>query len=358
MNLNNMNLEKWLEHAPEDLYEDNKKIDYFSDYKVFKEKAKLIHEAVTAGANFAEAKKGQLVFMNDHGPKHIETVILRASKLVAGAPVNLSPKEVYYLLTAIHLHDIGNLYGRTDHVNDLNKVLPELESLINLDAINIRYIKQIAQAHGGKLPNGDKDKIQILPESMSTLEGNIRMQLLASILRLADELADDKYRCNAILLKKGELGESEIFHAYSYCLSNVIVDHSIKQIELQFDIPDNFAVKTYMLDGKKTYLIDEIYARVLKMHHESHYTMRFTRGLIDLTSILVRIEFYPDLTTEDYQLPEKTTFELKETGYPTSSNKTIFGVCSNLTVDGVNMTGKYFKDRIATFKKEAKTLAS
>jgi hypothetical protein len=354
MNLQNINLEKWLEVAPETEYLNQKKIDYFSSYKVFKQKAILIHEEVTAGANFHEAQKGNLVFMNDHGPKHIDTVITRASKLVDKASVRLSPQEIYFLLTAIHLHDIGNLYGRMNHVDDLSKVLPELEAHINLDTINIRYIRFIAQAHGGKTSSGDKDKIETLPEVHSTLEGEVRMRLLASILRLADELADDKYRCNVVLLKNGGLGESEIYHAYSYCLSNVIVDNVIKQIELQFHIPDEFAVKRYDNGEKKAYLIDEIYSRVLKMHHERHYTMRFTRGLIDLTSILVRIEFYPESTTEDYQLPERITFELKETGYPNSNNKNIFGICNNLIQNGIDMNGKYFKDKISNLKKQAK----
>jgi|GEM_PF-1026663 len=353
MNLPNINLETWLETAPDSAYSNNVKITYFDFYKVFKEQAIAIHDQVTAAANYSEAIEGNLIFMNDHGPKHIETVINRATKLLEDAPVILTAQEVYFLLTAIHIHDIGNLYGRINHVNDMRYILQKLSPYIKLDAVNIKYIRSIAEAHGGRLPNGDKDKIEVLNDKESTLEGEVRVQLLASILRLADELADDKYRSSNILLQENRLGESEIYHAYSYCLSNVIVNHSIKQIELQFHIPEKFATKYLKKDGRNRYLVDEIYERVLKMHHERHYTMRFTRGQIDLTSILVRIEFYAEDYTQEqnYQLPDKITFVLKEKGYPDTAKKNIFDICDNLKFEGKNMNGTFFKKQISDFKK-------
>ncbi len=231
------------------------------------------------------------------------------------------------------------------------KVMGELEALIKLDAIEKRHIRAIAEAHGGKLKNGDKDKIDILPETHKTLDGNVRIQLLASILRLADELADDKNRANVPLLKSNGLGESTIFHVYSYCLTNVIISHEIKQIELQFDIPVRYATKTFEKEGKRIYLLDEIYERVLKMHHERHYTMRFTRGLIDLNTILTRIEFYPDDLTENALDLDKITFELKEKGYPGTSKKTIFQICDTLTKEGKNLNGSFMKQKIVKSRK-------
>ena len=351
MILENVNLEKWLEDAVASEYYNHKKIEYYDSYKTFKKEAIKIHDSVTSAANFKEAQNGNLIFMNDHGPKHIETVIDRASKLVEANNCKLNPKEVYYLLTAIHLHDIGNLYGRINHVTDMVKILGELEGFIDLDAIEKRHIRNIAEAHGGRLPNGDKDKIDVLDEKANTLEGPVRIQLLASILRLADELADDKNRANTPLLKIDGLGDSTIYHAYSYCLTNVLINHGIKQIELQFDIPKGFATKTYQKDGKKIYLLDEIYSRVLKMHHERHYTMRFTRGLIDLNTILTRIEFYPDKIADGTLGMDKITFELKEKGYPGTSKKTIFQICDTLVQDGRNINGSYIKQKIVKSQK-------
>ena len=54
-------------------------------------------------------------FLTDHGPQHIETVISRASDLIRARSCDLSSYEVFLLLAAIHLHDVGNIHGRTGH---------------------------------------------------------------------------------------------------------------------------------------------------------------------------------------------------------------------------------------------------
>jgi hypothetical protein len=66
-----------------------------------------VHPLVTMSANAIDGG-----FLTDHGPDHIKTVILRASQLVAAADCELTPYEIYLLITAIHLHDVGNLFGR------------------------------------------------------------------------------------------------------------------------------------------------------------------------------------------------------------------------------------------------------
>src|SRR4029077_15663813 len=53
-------------------------------------------------------------FLTDHGSEHINTVIGRASFMLGPKPP-LSPYEAYILLAAIHLHDVGNVYGRVGH---------------------------------------------------------------------------------------------------------------------------------------------------------------------------------------------------------------------------------------------------
>ena len=50
-------------------------------------------------------------YLNDHGPSHITTVIDRASHMIGDPNDRLRPYEVYVLLVAIHLHDLGNIFA-------------------------------------------------------------------------------------------------------------------------------------------------------------------------------------------------------------------------------------------------------
>lgn len=306
------------------------------------------HQYVVNGANYKELiQKGEIVYLNDHGPNHIKAVENRALQLLNAPNLELNPKEFFYLLNAIQIHDIGNIYGRTNHVNNVRNFLPEIKPILNVDDIELKYIRQIAEAHGGELADGDKDKISKLSPLVKTDNVEVRQQLLASILRFADELADEKTRCDRHSLENGLIPPtSEIFHAYSYCLDCTLIKHDLKTIELHFKIPKEFAIKQFGKDKKKSHLIDEIYKRVLKMHYERIYASRFWGGHIDLEKIWVSIEFYSSYL-DDF-VHDTITFEIKESGYPSEPINGIYGLCKELTINGKKLDGSYIASKINT----------
>jgi hypothetical protein len=352
MDLKNKTLEDWLKNPPKKYFSNGKKVDYYSDYTTLKNRLIDKHNQVVAGAGLHNPE----LKLNDHGPKHIETVIERATELVKNLRCELCAKEVYFLLVAIQIHDLGNMFGRYKHEEKAMKVVGDLFILIGFDTTEKIMIENIAKAHGGRTKKkNSKDRIvELREDSLDYKIGQIRSRLLASILRFADELADDKWRCDKDLLINNLLPKgSEVFHAYAYCLEPPIIRHDIKQIELEFKIRQDFVDKKfgkYNDDTKKSdfvYLIDEIYARVMKMHFERIYTMRYMRDHVNLDNILVRINFY-DLAGGNVKYAP-ISFLLKESGYPTS-NQNIFGLCPSLTKDGHDIDGEYIRNGGMNFK--------
>lgn len=357
MDISKLALDKWLQHAPDTAYPNHQKFDYHSLHAALRTKTANLHKNVAQTGNYQESiKTGGILSLNDHGEEHIKRVIQRATDLLKNCrdgSDSLTPKEVYYLLCAIEIHDLGNFYGRSGHEKELPKVIQGLGSLIGLDDVERRYIRQIAEAHGGKDPGGDRDKIVKLEKIVNTGNEKVRLQLLAAALRFADELADDKSRANIKALDEGLLAkQSEVYHAYSKCLDSVTVDHNKKEIQLNFEIPVAYAVRKFGKEDKEVFLIDEIYDRVLKMHLERIYTMNFMKGYCDIESIWVRIRFYKSfLDNED--IPP-ITFELKERGYPDLNGRTIYDICDNLIKNGRKMDGEYFKQILNKTNEPAK----
>lgn len=136
-------------------------------YNRFIEIDNYLNEHIHPEANIGAAAR-EPIWLTDHGPNHISTVIRRASDLVFNGSCVLTPYESYILLVAAHLHDVGNIFGRTGHEQKITKVLfssdDELNSLFGRDAFEKRMIFHIAMAHGGYADTpGDKDTISKLP---------------------------------------------------------------------------------------------------------------------------------------------------------------------------------------------------
>ena len=136
-------------------------------------------------------------FYTAHDGQHFDEVVLHAGILVKAetllsaeltnpGPTELNAYELYLLLAAIRIHDVGNMYGRDEHEKKCFQILQQLGAAAGLDTAEKKIIARIAQAHGGKTSSGSKDTIGEL--GISTSSGNVvyRPRLLAGIVRIAD----------------------------------------------------------------------------------------------------------------------------------------------------------------------------
>lgn len=390
MELSEQTLEQYLNNDAYTFRVGTENIKFYSRYETLKNKLLAIHSQVTQGAiissireRLTEYKKqydelknnsdnnsneelklleekifefNEILWLNDHGPEHIESVIKRAGQLLSCKKIELTPREVYCLLCAIQIHDIGNIYSRIDHESNIGKILNEkgVYNDVGTDNIEKRHIMEIASVHGGKVPNTDnKDTISTISKSDYISDEPVRLQLLASILRMSDELAENRYRGSQDLIKeKPESDEvrtnsipkaSEVYHAYSSCVANTVVEHHSQAIKVHYDIPKKFITEKLGKGDSEVYLIDEIYNRTLKMYLEKKYCSRFWKPEIDIDSITVIMTFYHDDFTFGKALPD-ATYTLKETGYPKYPND-IFDFCPDLVKDGNRLDGEYYKNK-------------
>lgn len=274
-------------------------------------------------------------YLNDHGPDHISKVILRASQLIRDSNIELSEYETYILLMAIHIHDVGNIMGRQNHEVNSLQIIKKFGINAGQDRIEWDCIFEIAEAHGGS----PKDKISDLFEEQ-VLDHDIRKPLLASILKLADELAEDRTRASRFQLENGMIEEyAELYHKYSWCLHSVKIDVNARQINLSFDVEEKDLCKQFKKKVKvgeelkkvEVYLIDEIYERTYKTHLERMYCMRFTRPALQIDKIRVDIQITTDTQDErNRPIKKHILYDIGEVGYPSATSEGIFAICPKL----------------------------
>jgi hypothetical protein len=282
-------------------------------------------------------------WLTDHGPEHVKTVILRASKLLSASHCALYPYEIYILLVAIHFHDVGNIYGREEHEKQIAKVMSTMdESIIGNDDFEKRLIRSIAAAHGGSV-NGDQDTIRHLPYQRFVKAQKVRPHLLAAVLRFADELAEDYTRASRFALENNLLLQaSAVYHQYAERLREVNIEDGT--IDIYFELNKDIAIRQFAKGEKQTFLLDEIFDRTLKIHREHVYCMRYMREHINLNSISVRIAIFKTDYMEELL---KLDYKMEERGYPPKPVRGIHDICDNLKdTDGNLITGDILRLRI------------
>jgi hypothetical protein len=300
------------------------KTNYVARYNALEDFLKKdVHPLVSIGA---AVKDG--IFLNDHGPDHVATVIKRASELIATDTCTLTTYETYILLAAIQLHDVGNILGRTSHESRPKDLEGRLEGLLGDDSAEKRLVRAIAQVHGGT-HNGDKDTIRHLIED-PVLNQIVRAKFLAGILRFADELADDSQRTSTFALQNNAIPEaSRLFHKYSASLQSVIIDSKGYAVDLHYDLTRTDAQEEFVKGDTKMYLIDEILHRTVKMHRERTYCMRFLRPTIQIDCINVKINVFRSNKSTDKLF--SIGYRLEDKGYPIMPEQGIYDICPELS---------------------------
>ncbi|WP_312822761.1 hypothetical protein [Epilithonimonas sp.] len=351
-----MNLEEeFLENLkPDNSFPDEK--DYIATYKILKQNFAPIHNEIKTKILEIE-KEG---YFNDHGPDHIKMVVDRASKIINNFKLNdssflLSQYEIFILLVAINLHDSGHLISkRSGHAQAAKELLSRFDKNPNslLSVNERRIIGDIAKAHGGK-----NDPIGMLQSDDYISGKKIRPKLLAAILRLADELAEDKSRASRFLLDLTEESgleyepldkHSEIYHRFSEAIDSVFLEGNV--IKLSFCVSVKNLNKKFEKKSDNVitehFLLDEIYDRCLKTFTETLYCNRFYPPHNRYSKITVVIFLLDEY--DDYII-DPISFIMEENGYPLMYVKDIFTMCkqSLKTVTGRNIDGEYIAEVIS-----------
>lgn len=322
----NTELEKWFENFA---HEHQKcfpsKEDFVAKYKVLKDS---LNREVYPHINAALAQEGGLIF-TDHGPDHFESVINAAGDLLnvddKRSELNLNAYEVYILLVTILLHDAGNIIDRETHTAVIREIFVYYMDKTATDILEVNSIADIARAHGGKSQkNGSLDTIRDLSPEHVERRAKFRPQLIAALLRFADEICEDSSRACSFYEKidsKRQLPEGcQIFHKYASSIKSSLYDFETKFIHLKFCIFKKDLFNEYGKMGpdksiEKIYLLDEIYLRINKMYKEWLYCNDFFDKVIEVKGIKVTIHILTDDTGRELKKIEFDTEQFK--GYPT-----------------------------------------
>jgi hypothetical protein len=271
----------------------------------------------------------KIVLLNKHGKEHVKKVISCASDIagcIVDNNVKLTPFEIFNLLCAIQIHDIGNIYGRENHTTSFKVDFDKYanESCIT-EGILRNCIFDIAKVHGGKI-NNDKDTVEAAHLRYKVVLFNeiVRQRFLAAILRFADELADDNTRTLDIDISM--IPEySKIYHAYSSSLRTAKIEKEEKEdayfVKLCYFMTLQESLHSYKKlvkneNGKAVsisiQLIQEILERTIKMERERRYCSRSLLPYVIFKHIKVEIQ----IDVGSLVSAKMIEYTLRETGYP------------------------------------------
>lgn len=295
--------------------------DLFDQYQKLAEGLVPVHEEVVSGASSTDGG-----WLTDHGPKHIARVGSVAANISEQMGAELVPYEIFLLLLSIQVHDIGNISGRASHENRIDEVWSRVFGPLGFDSLDKNMAIQIASTHGGTF-DGSKSTLRAVEAQTKYKNISIRPRLLAAILKLADELAEEVHRASTVIMEIGSLPkESAIFHIYSSGLHTTHIEADTGTIELKFAFSsDRFCLKFGKGEGE-VFLLDEIYERTLKTWSEAIYCSRFLPNLL-LTTVDVDIQIFDENSKlEVYRIK----YRLEDTDYPTVATRDIYDVCPEL----------------------------
>ncbi|WP_201549819.1 HD domain-containing protein [Psychrobacter fjordensis] len=259
----------------------------------------------------------------DHSTAHFDEVVKYAGFLLglgidydeeSTQVVNLSPYEIFCLLVAIRIHDAGNILGREGHSNACFLVLKDIYSRNSFDQTENRIIAKIAAAHGGVTNSGSKDTIGVLEKSKGVHAIAVREQLLAGILRISDEICENRSRSSNYLMSYDMIPEAnKLYHLYGTSITNNQYESNI--LMLEFSLRESWLSNKYRKEDEENFLIDYIYSRLEKMDLERIYCNRFTKEVCSIDSIKVTLSFFDE--DESHEIAEPLAITLEDKGYPT-----------------------------------------
>ena len=213
--------------------------NYIALYKEFKDfMDRQVHPEVKA----ITTRLNEVIYLNDHSDKHVTMVMEKVSQLLGNDPATyISPYELFFLLTAIQIHDAGHLIqGREGHEKEAGAFL-DIFNKYAISSIERRVMRKIAEAHSGK-----NDPIGNLESEMDVAGKKVKARFLAALLRFGDELADGNCRASSYALDIDKIpAKSRLFHVFSRCLDTFNASSDSGSVDMEFCIGKNYAKEIF-----------------------------------------------------------------------------------------------------------------
>jgi len=243
-----------------------------------------------------------------HGISHIQAVMKNALDLLGEDVHELSPMELYCLSLSILFHDVGNIKERKGHQQCIPEIYNEVIGSLSADAQERRLISAIGAAHCGVTSNGSKDTLGALSVDAEPLfRGPVRQQIMAAILRFADELDEGPERTSVYLLKEDKFSdESWVYHEYARS-THVLVDRPGARIVLTYNIniPAINAGRLAPKDKKRLRkLLSKVGERIIKLDEERQYAKHYCDYLKNFKLTSVAFNFCLDGDGIDLDVPK------------------------------------------------------
>lgn len=242
----------------------------------------------------------------------------------------LNENEKFYLIAATLLHDIG-MVGSKDELSNLGyedfrrkghhsfskEIIKEHAGTLGFDRVEANIISDIAEAHR-------KVDLNSLHEQVSLdIGGSIRMRLLGSLIRFADELHITKDRSSELLIGVLSPDKSSLKH-HNRHLSVIGVNRNHLN-------KNNIEISAIIEDWESEKLMKEMHDEISKKLDEVREIFSLNDIHIDkvqmqyMDEVLVTKEVYLELSNSDLD-----NFDLFET-MPERKRESIAKVLSKLT---------------------------
>ena len=285
--------------------------------------------------------KGQVPDITDHGADHIADVLNIVETCLGEEIEALTPIELYILCVSVLFHDVGNLYGRKQHNQNISKIYDFVRHKDITFQNEKKAVIQIAGAHTGCAKDGTKDTLRDVGNDMPVYKEPVRAQKIAAILRFADELAEGLQRTSVFMQNHHNYSnESMIYHRYASITEHCIDKHGGRiAVTYNIDVEKSGSNLVYK-EIELSELLSFSYHRIIKLDQERKYAKHYCDWLSKFKEVSVNFDFWyeGDLLTLDLSplvitdliVPGDSTKKIEEINHKYEMEEVLSGILKSI----------------------------
>lgn len=223
-------------------------------------------------------------FGTNHGIDHIDRILEKLSRfLEPHLPISgnldsrvIDIENLNFLMHAVLWHDLGNLYGRLGHPQNITKVFDGVKSFI-YESLHYNWILKIAQAHSG---TGNIERI-IGETSVTIYDSVVYPQFLSALMRISDEIDEDQRRVEGRVVSLVPKTE-QAYWQFCLCTESIIpvyqtdsLGNTALEIQIKCKIKDKDIWSKWRKGEAEVTAIEEYISRLDKINEERIYCNKF-----------------------------------------------------------------------------------